>query len=347
MISDNIDTFLAPEIKKPMHELITAKDDAFSLNDKAEVLWQQTSIAKLCAGPTVLQPGLELLVEPAEEQIKQRLAAWVQMQMAERLKPLLLLRDKIDTGALDPATMVLGVRLLAALGAIDRRQIAKELKELSQEQRAGLRDCGVRFGEFSLFMPHLLRPAAARLLALLLAFGPKGNGKPFFAPPGLTSFAVDGEHLTAVLSAVGLRKCGNRLIRLDMLEGVGVEIRNAKQQAGQTSFQPTLEMVALLGCSKPDLALILTSLGYQRHETVTMEADEIDELASSWVNRPPKTKTAKSAKPAVKRKPKPPNHKTSPTNQKKIDPDSPFAVLQSLKQNDGVAIAPKSRTKHV
>lgn len=338
---------LIPEIKKRMQELVEKKDNTYSLNDQGEIVCGEVAFAKLCAGVHVLQPALELLeggianadeLSVEREKVLSRLNAWLQTELNERLRPLFLLRDKIEAKQLNSAVRGIGFQLLEALGAMDRRSIAKELREVTQEQRGDLRECGIRFGEFSLFMPLLLRPAPSRLLALILAFGPKGSKTPYIAPPGLTSFVSDAEIAPAALSAVGLRKCGKRLIRLDVLERIGGEIRNARQKGEKGSFQPTLEMVALLGCAKPDLPEILGSLGYRREKIEKDAEGEVDELACTWIQR------SITAKPSQAKKPNPasrgPHKGTSksgkkpargPKPEKKIDPDSPFAVLQDLK----------------
>ncbi|MCF6291933.1 MAG: hypothetical protein L3J04_00915 [Robiginitomaculum sp.] len=318
-----------------MEKLITAKDVDISLNEQGEIFWSDKAAAKLVAGTEVLKPQFEVLAEVSDvpvDEVRTRLVNWLQAEMAKHLAPLLLLHEKVEAGTLDPAVLGLGFRLLQALGSLDRRGIATELKTITQDQRGSLRECGVRFGEFSLFMPALLRPAPSRLLAILLAFGPQGNKKPYIAPAGLTSFKAVADIAPPALSVAGLRKCAERSVRLDILERIGAEIRTARGQTTDGGFKPTLEMVALLGCSKPELAQILTSLGFVHVDTVKDEAGEIDELASSWALRSiAKTKNTKR-KPVTKKKSpgkKPPkNKKQVPI--KKIDPDSPFAVLQAL-----------------
>lgn len=325
---------IRPEIKKQMHKLIDSKDETFSLNDDGQIVWAGNPVAQLVAGASTLQPVIEILGETEGqpvEPVQARLLAWLRSEIELRLPALLLLQEKIDAGTLDPAVRGLGFRLGEALGAIDRRKIASELRNISQEQRACLRDCGVRFGEFSLFMPALLRPAPSRLLALLLAFGPKGNKQPWFAPAGLTSLAAETAIAPEALSAVGLRKCGNRLIRLDMLERVGAEIRSAREKGKSGCFQPTLEMVALLGCTKLELAKILESIGYSRIKSVKDETGTIDELASIWSQRSPKSSISESRKATSKKTKTTSANRKKPAEQKKVDPDSPFAVLHALK----------------
>jgi len=318
-----------------MEKLITAKDADISLNEQGEILWSDKAVAKLVAGTEMLKPQIEVLTKasdvPADE-VRARLESWLQAEMAKHLAPLLLLHEKVEAGTLDPAVRDIGFRLLQALGSLDRRGIAAELKPITQDQRASLRECGVRFGEFSLFIPVLLRPAPSRLLAILLAFGPQGNKKPYIAPAGLTSFKAVADIAPPALSVAGLRKCAERSVRLDILERIGTEIRTARGQTADGGFKPTLEMVALLGCSKPELAQILTSLGFVQTNTVKCEAGEIDELASSWALRSVAKAKSTKRKPVTKNTAsvKKPQKKKKQVPIKKIDPDSPFAVLQGL-----------------
>ncbi len=338
-ITGLVKSILQDETEKQMQNLIKSKDEDFALDDKGQILWQNNPVAVLSAGNSALSPSFEILSQSDDaslQPVKERIENWLHAELQKHLSPLLELNKQVQAETLDPAIRGLAYRLVENLGAIDRRTIAREVKAINQEQRTELRTLGLRFGEFSLFFPALLRPAPAKILALLLAFGPSGNKEPFFAPPGLTSIKADNHPGNAVLCAVGLRKCGDRLIRLDMLERVGTEIRNARTESKDGQFQPTLEMVALLGCSKPELAGVLASLGYKKIKTVRDDDGEVDELACLWQSKGYKKIREKTHRQGIKpnsknRNTKTGNKKAKTTKQKKIDPDSPFAVLQGLK----------------
>jgi ATP-dependent RNA helicase SUPV3L1/SUV3 len=137
------------------------------------------------------------------------------------------------------------------------------LKGLSQDGRAPLRRLGVRFGQYSVYLPALIKPAAARLKALLWAVH---QGLAEIPPPpqaGLTSIAVDAAP-PAFLEAAGYRVCGARAVRFDMLERLADLIR-AKGQKGQMpdAFEATGEMMSILGAGQDELAAVLRGLGFR------------------------------------------------------------------------------------
>ena len=83
---------------------------------------------------------------------------------------------------------------------------------------------GVRFGAFNIYIPALLKPAAADLLLLLWALHPAGitASKPMPLPArpqqGLTSVEADAQIPEPYWRAAGFHVAGARAVRIDMLE---------------------------------------------------------------------------------------------------------------------------------
>jgi superfamily II DNA/RNA helicase len=161
----------------------------------------------------------------------------------------------------------LAFMLIESLGAVSRAKAGGQLKGLSQDGRAPLRRLGVRFGQYSVFLPALIKPQGARLKALLWAVH---QGLAEIPPPpqaGLTSIAVDAAP-PAFLEAAGYRVCGQRAVRFDMLERLADLIR-AKGQKGQMPdvFEATGEMMSILGAGAEELAVVLRGLGFREAQT--------------------------------------------------------------------------------
>ncbi len=136
----------------------------------------------------------------------------------------------------------IGYQIVERFGVLDRRDVATQVRDLDQEGRAMLRRFGVRFGQFSIFMPLLLKPAPARLLVTLWAVQNsrfletserEGHPPPAPPPPGLCSVPLDGEATKAFYAAAGFRICGTRAVRVDMLERLGDMIRAARDGAAK------------------------------------------------------------------------------------------------------------------
>ena len=131
----------------------------------------------------------------------------------------------------------IGFQLVENFGVLDRRKHAGEVRALEQDDRAQLRRFGVRFGEFSLFIPTMLKPSPAILLAILWGVHNERYATtearptkpaPTLPAPGLCSVMRDSDLPNEFYSAAGFRVCGQRAVRIDMLERLGGMIRDAR-----------------------------------------------------------------------------------------------------------------------
>ncbi|HEY8136838.1 MAG TPA: helicase, partial [Methylocystis sp.] len=148
--------------------------------------------------------------------------------------------------------------------------------------RAALRKLGVRFGAYHLYLPLLLKPAPRALAALLWALRHGGlenikglEEAPHLAASGRTSFAADPAIAKGFYRAAGYRLCGERVVRVDILERLADLIRPAiayrpgvsvgEPPAGAADadgFVVTVAMTSLTGCAGDAFSSILRSLGY-------------------------------------------------------------------------------------
>src|SRR6516225_10223093 len=172
-------------------------------------------------------------------------------------------------------------QLIEALGVIERSKIAAEMKDLDQPSRATLRKYGVRFGAYHIYFPALLKPAARALAAQLWALKQDNvdlsalSGAQHLAGSGRTSFPVDKTLPRDAYRVLGYRQCGERAVRVDILERLADQIRPAlawretspgEKPAGAfdgRSFVVTQAMTSLTGSAGEDFASILRALGYR------------------------------------------------------------------------------------
>lgn len=276
---------LASEFERRADRLAEAPDAAFVLASDGAIRWNGEAVAKLVPGEETLRPGMivlsdEQLSGPALEKVQARLQLWLKTQVETLLKPLFELRAAQD---LDGISRGLAFQIAEALGVLDRQQVADEVKGLDQQARAGMRQYGVRFGAYNIYVPALLKPAPSRLLAELWALknaslDVAGLAElPQLSSSGRTSIPIDPEVPKALYGVVGFRVCGNRAVRVDILERLADQIRpliawkpstpdatppeGAIREGG--GFTVTVSMTSLLGCSGEDFASILKSLGYR------------------------------------------------------------------------------------
>src|SRR6202040_1886787 len=164
---------------------------------------------------------------------------------------------------------------------IERSRIAAEMKDLDQPSRASLRKYGVRFGAYHIYVPSLLKPAARALASLLWALKQADvdlsvlSGAQHLAASGRTSFPVDKTLPRDAYRVLGYRQCGERAVRVDILERLAGLIRPAlswrETSPGEKpsgafdgrSFVVTQAMTSLTGSAGEGFAPILPAPGYR------------------------------------------------------------------------------------
>src|SRR6266480_1053016 len=274
---------LAGEIDNRAHRLQSAADDQFVLASDGAIRWTGEPVAKLIAGEDVLHPRVRLIADErltgaSRDAVQSRLELWLKVHVEKLLGPLFRL-----AGAEDVTGIARGVafQLVESLGVLERHKIADEVKTLDQAARAMLRKYGVRFGAYHVYVPALLKPAPRVLAAQLWAIkhaDPELKGAdtfPGLAANGRTSVPVDKELPKSLYRVVGYRVCGERAVRVDILERLADLIRPllawrpgtpGTKPAGVVDgagFMVTGAMTSLTGTSGEDFASILRSLGYR------------------------------------------------------------------------------------
>jgi ATP-dependent RNA helicase SUPV3L1/SUV3 len=275
---------LAGEFEARATRVFDAVDDAFVLGNDGVIRWLGEPVAKIAAGASVLAPTTRVLADEqltgaALEKVQTRLNLWLAQHVKKLLGPL----EQLEKGeGLEGVTRGVAFQLAEELGVLDRARVAKEVKSFSQEDRGALRKLGVRFGAYHIYLPLLLKPAPRTLASLLWALqhGGLDNVKgldevPHLAASGRTSFAADATIHKGFYRAAGFRVCGDRVVRVDILERLADLIRPAiAYKPGVTAGDPppgaadgegfvvTVAMTSLTGCSGEAFSSILKSLGY-------------------------------------------------------------------------------------
>ena len=300
---------LAGEIETRADRLSRAADGDVVLAADGSLRWLGDVVAKLGPGQEVLRPSVILIADeqltgPARDRVQARLDLWVAAQIAHLLKPLVDLRDAPDIEGIGKGV---AFQLVEGLGVLERSQIAEEVKALDQTMRASLRKYGVRFGAYHVFVPALLKPAPSGLIARLWSLAHADVDTHASADlnqlsaSGRTSIPVDKTVPKALWRIAGFRVCGERAVRIDILERLADIIRpliawkpldpsvTPPEGAvpGGGAFTVTVAMTSLLGCSGEDFASVLKSLGYRTekrkvpkpaprlvHPAVTVTAEE-------------------------------------------------------------------------
>ncbi len=274
---------LAAEFEARALRIGNAVDDAFVLGNDGAIRWLGEVVGKISGGEKLLEPRVRLLADEqltgaAREKVQERLDAWLKAHVTKLLGPL----QQLETSeTLQGIARGIGFQIAEALGVLERSKVADDVKALDQTARSALRNLGVRFGAYNLTVPALLKPAPRGLACRLWALQNGGDDVKgiddimHLAASGRTSIPVDKEIPKALYRAAGFRVCGDRAVRVDILERLADLIRPAIQyRPGTTPGEPpagaadgdgfvvTTAMTSLCGCAGEDFAGILRSLGY-------------------------------------------------------------------------------------
>lgn len=292
---------LSGEIEARANRIAHSADSQFLLASDGTIRWIGEAVAKLAAGDNVLRPRVRILSDEhltgaAHDAVQTRLDLWTRTHIERLLAPLFVL------GAADDVTGIargIAYQIVEALGVLERQKVGEEVKSLDQPARATLRKHGVRFGAYHLYVPALLKPGPRALAAQLWAVkhgGPEVKGLDDLqrlAASGRTSFAADKEVQKTLYRTIGYRVCGERAVRVDILERLADLIRPAmtwregapgEKPAGAYGggcFIVTQSMTSLTGSSGDDFASILRSLGYRMERRPRPQAPATDAASAS------------------------------------------------------------------
>jgi ATP-dependent RNA helicase SUPV3L1/SUV3 len=274
---------LAGEIDARAEKLSAAPDDQFVLTSDGTIRWTGDAVAKLTAADDALHPRIRIISDERlsgapREAVQTRLDLWLKTHIEKLLGPMFELGKAEDITGIARG---IAFQLIEALGVLERAKIAAEMKDLDQPSRASLRKYGVRFGAYHIYFPALLKPAARALASLLWALKLDNvdmsalSGAQHLAGSGRTSFPVDKQLDRDAYRVLGYRQCGERAVRVDILERLADLIRPAlawreaspgEKPAGAfdgRGFVVTQAMTSLTGSAGEDFASILRALGYR------------------------------------------------------------------------------------
>ncbi len=274
---------LAGEIEARADRFAAAPDSTLVLSNDGTIRWTGDPVAKLEAGDKLFDPGFRIVADehltgPARDKVDVRLKAWLKAHVTRLLGSLIELENDATLTGLARG---IAFQVAEAEGILERSKVAQDLRSLDQAGRAALRQKGVRFGAYHIYLPALVKPAPRILAAQLWALRNGGLDQKgideiaHLAGSGRTSFAADPEIARGLYRAAGFRVCGARAVRVDILERLADLIRPATAYrpgvtpgdpppgaADGESFVQTPAMTSLVGTSGEDFGSILKSLGY-------------------------------------------------------------------------------------
>jgi len=272
---------LAPEFHLRADRMYNAPDTEIDFTEQGGLMWGSSAVGKLIPGSNALKPHVQAFVDveagpEVAEKVTRRLQHFIDRKIATLFEPLInMQRDESLTGM----ARGFAFQMIEGLGVLDRADVGEDVKSLDQEARSALRKHGIRFGQFTIFMPLLLKPAPTRLRLLLWSLASGLQEFPEAPPPGLVTVPTDetkpaGYHLKS-----GYRAAGERALRVDMAERLADMLRTQDTRGG---FEATADMLSITGMTLEQFANLMQGLGYraEKAERVKVKAPAAEPVAS-------------------------------------------------------------------
>ena len=253
---------LTPEFHLRADRMYNAPDTEFDFTEQGGLMWGTSAVGKLIPGPDALKPHVQAFVDveagpEVTEKVTRRLKHFIDRKVSTLFEPLLnMQRDETLTGM----ARGFAFQMIEGLGLLDRADVGEDVKSLDQESRSALRKHGIRFGQFTVFMPLLLKPAPTRLRLLLWSLASGLQEFPEAPPPGLVTVPTDDKAPEGYHLKSGYRAAGERALRVDMAERLADMLRTQDTRGG---FEATAVMLSITGMTLEQFANLMQGLGYR------------------------------------------------------------------------------------
>ncbi|MDW3181281.1 MULTISPECIES: helicase-related protein [unclassified Roseobacter] len=270
---------LGPQFHLRADRFYNAPDTEIDFTEQGGLVWGKDAVGKLVAGADALKPQVEVFVDDVAgpevaQKVQRRLQHFIDRKIAALFEPLLnLSRDEELTGL----ARGFAFQMVEALGVLPRAAVADDVKALDQDARGALRKHGIRFGQFTIFMPLLLKPAPTRLRLVLWSLMQGVQDFPEAPPPGLVTIPADKTAPAGADTMSGYRIAGERAIRIDMLERLADMLRGENSRAG---FEANADMLSITGMTLEQFADLMQGLGYKADKGERTKVKPVDAVVT-------------------------------------------------------------------
>ena len=259
---------IGPELEKRIQTIV--ETGLIELNDDFKIYWNSSAIGQLSPGKDYLNTNLEIIVDDILENIQKQklikfLEKWLKTKIDTILKSLIDLKNLKEKNS---SIKALAYQLYENNGVIKREQVTEYLKSLGQDDRKILRELGVKFGRYHIFLHRLIKPEPVSLRTMLW----KNYHQKYLnlKPPkfGLNFLDDKDKKNKNFMLLCGFEKFDNFFIRIDILERLFMKIINSSDQNNK-EIKMTPEMLNLLGCNKDNFKKLLKEMNYKIIEKET------------------------------------------------------------------------------
>ena len=253
---------IGPELEKRIQNIIDT--GLVELNNDFKIYWGNFAIAKLTPGNDYLSPSFELIVDDILEQNhRQKLISFIKKWLKNKIDTVLQsLVDLKNLKEKHSSIKALAYQLYENNGVLKREDVSEYLKNLGQNERKILRNLGVKFGRYHVFLHKLIKPEPVTLRTLLW----KNYHQKYFKlnPPtfGLNFIEDNDNRNKNFMLLCGFEKFDNFFLRIDILERLFMQIINSGSEENK-EIKLIPEMLNLLGCSKENFKKLIQKMSYK------------------------------------------------------------------------------------
>ncbi len=291
---------VGPEIQERISQIIKTKN--IELKEDRKIYWNKFPIGYLSKGADYLKPEIVPIVDDVIESeyknnLRNFLKKWINEKIHLELGTLIKLKN---IKSLNSSTRALSYMLYENNGVLKRVNVERLLSQIDQKERKVLRDHGVKFGRYHIFLYKLFKPNAVSLRLIL--WKNYHEKKYNLDPPtfGLNFLNDKRFNDKDFMLMCGFEKFDEFFVRIDMLERLFLEIINLDiKKNGKIELVP--KMLNLLGCSRENFINLIKKLDYN----VSLENNKY-----FFKYRPIK--------------------KINKKNKNRVQSDNPFAALRGL-----------------
>jgi len=292
---------VSPEIIKRINQIIDT--GLIELNNDFKIYWKNYPVAKIIPGSDYLNPKIQLIIdEMIENEERNKLdlfiQEWIQKKINTELKSLIDLKNTRENNS---ELRALAYHLYENNGVVKRDEVSSYLKKLDQNERKKLRNLGVKFGRYHIFLFKLFKPSSVSLRTLLWKnFNEKNLN---LIPPtfGLNFLEEKKPTNKEFMLLCGFESFDKFFVRIDILERLFLMIYNSNSEKKNSDVKLIPEMLNLLGCNKDNFVKLIKKMNYQTYE-------KENDLYFKYI----------------------PARKLPKKNYKTINKDNPFQILKQL-----------------
>ncbi len=319
MIEEKISNFL----NAPNDSINLGDIQKSMLNETINIFWGDEPVGQLTKGINIFSPKVEILNTEFLESDKKilvikKLQKWIDEKIAAILKPI---TTNIDE-TVSSEVRAIAFNLFNTLGTMLINEHTNTIKNITEHDKAAVSRMGIRIGAKFFFMPNFLKKNAMELNAMLWKVFNKSDEKTPYPLPkdGRVSFVPNIPMPTSYWLAIGYICIDNFAVRVDVFERIFFLVR---QKIKSGPFLESSDLMNPIGCNSQQLTNILSFCGCRGitlgdEKKIFFYEQKIQKKIEKFNKKDKKKIIKKNNKEIFKRK------------EKKIDLNSPFAVLQKL-----------------